>query len=33
VLQALRAEQWLHNHPQTPASIASPIKQALRDAF
>jgi hypothetical protein len=33
VLQALRAEQWLHNHPQTAATIAAPIKQALRNAF
>jgi hypothetical protein len=33
VLQAMRAEQWLCNHPRTPASIAAPIKQAMRDAF
>jgi hypothetical protein len=33
VVQALRAEQWLANHPQAPAVQAKQIKQALRDAF
>jgi hypothetical protein len=33
VLQALRAEQWLTNHPRAPAAQAAQIKQALRDAF
>lgn len=29
----LRAEQWLENHPETPAAQASAIKKAFRDAF
>ena len=33
VLQALRADQWLANHPDAPAAVAAPIKQAIRDAF
>lgn len=33
VLQALRAEQWLSNHPQTGAKLAVKIKQDLLDAF
>lgn len=33
VLQALRAEQWLANHPQAPANLASQIRQQMRDAF
>jgi hypothetical protein len=33
VLQALRADQWLANHPDAPAPVASAIKRALRDAF
>lgn len=33
VLDALRAEQWLHAHPQAPASLAQDIRRALRDAF
>ncbi|MFA6310158.1 MAG: M14 family metallopeptidase [Sterolibacterium sp.] len=33
VLQALRAEQWLVNHPQAPAALAIRIKQDLLDAF
>jgi len=33
VLQALRADQWLMNHPDTPAEVAAPIKRAIRDAF
>jgi hypothetical protein len=33
VLQALRAEQWLHNNPQAPREQALAIKQQLRDAF
>jgi Protein of unknown function (DUF2817) len=33
VLQALRAEHWLHNHPQAPANQARQIKQQLLDAF
>jgi hypothetical protein len=32
-LQALRASQWLINHPQAPAAAASAIGAALRDAF
>ena len=33
VMQALRAEAWLHNHPDTPATQAAQIKQQLMDAF
>lgn len=33
VLQALRAEQWLQNHPGVPAVQAARIKRDLRDAF
>jgi hypothetical protein len=33
VLQALRGDQWLTNHPDAPAAIAAPIKRAIRDAF
>lgn len=32
-LQALRAEAWLHNHPDAPAPLAQGIKRAMRDAF
>jgi hypothetical protein len=30
---ALRAEQWLHNHPHAPAGQAHDIRQQLREAF
>lgn len=33
VLQALRAEHWLANHPEAPESQAKHIKQQLLDAF
>ena len=33
VLQALRAEQWLTNHPQAPAQQAAQIKRDMRAAF
>jgi hypothetical protein len=33
VLGALRAEQWLHAHPQASPELAARIKQAMRDAF
>lgn len=33
VMQALRADQWLENHPEADALVAGPIKQQLRDAF
>lgn len=33
VLDALRAEQWLENHPETPAARRTQIKRQLRDAF
>ena len=32
-LQALRAEHWLHNHPEAPAGQHEEIKRALRDTF
>lgn len=32
-LEALRAEQWLENHPEADAARRVAIKQALRDAF
>lgn len=33
VLQALRAEQWLANHPGTDAATHAAIKRRMRDAF
>ena len=33
VSQALRAEHWLNNHPETAAAQAAQIKQQLMDAF
>ena len=33
VMQALRAEHWLHKHPQAPAAQAKQIKQQMMDAF
>jgi hypothetical protein len=32
-LQALRAEQWLENHPEAPEAQRAQIKQQMRDAF
>jgi hypothetical protein len=32
-LRALRAEQWLHNHPEQATEHGARIKQQLRDAF
>jgi hypothetical protein len=33
VLDALRADQWLENHPETPAAQREAIKRRTRDAF
>lgn len=33
VLDALRADHWLHKHPQAPAALALAIHQQIRDAF
>jgi hypothetical protein len=33
MLDALRADQWLENHPEAPAAQRQQIKQATRDAF
>ena len=33
VMQALRADQWLENHPEAPAAQRAAIKRATRDAF
>jgi lipopolysaccharide biosynthesis regulator YciM len=33
VVRALRADQWLENHPEAGASQRTVIKQQLRDAF
>jgi Protein of unknown function (DUF2817) len=33
VMHALRADQWLENHPEADAEVARAIKQQLRDAF
>lgn len=33
VMQALRADQWLENHPEAPATMRQAIKRATRDAF
>lgn len=32
-LDALRADQWLHNHPDAPADLAARIRQGMKDAF
>ena len=32
-IDALRAEQWLENHPEAPAELGARIKQQMRDAF
>lgn len=32
-LHALRAEQWLHAHPEAPAPLAAQIRQQVMDAF
>ncbi len=32
-LQSLRAEHWLHLHPEAPAELARAIKQQMMDAF
>lgn len=32
-MQAMRADQWLENHPEADPSVAGPIKQRLRDVF
>lgn len=33
VMMALRADQWLENHPEAPAAQREAIKRATRDAF
>jgi hypothetical protein len=33
IMQALRGEQWLNNHPEAPAALAKQIKQQMMDAF
>lgn len=33
VTEALRAEQWLENHPEAPAAQRQQIKRQMRDAF
>ena len=33
MILALRAEHWLHNHPEASADLARRIKQQMRDAF
>jgi hypothetical protein len=33
VFQALRAEQWLANHPEAPDPVRNAIKRGMRDAF
>ena len=33
VLQALRADHWLHGHPQAPEAVRTAIRQQMRDAF
>ncbi len=33
VLEALRADHWLHNHPEAPAALRESIGQQMRDAF
>ena len=33
VIMALRAEQWMENHPEAPAEARAAVKQRFRDAF
>ena len=33
VIDALRAEQWMENHPEAPADARAAVKQRFRDAF
>ena len=33
VLRALRADHWLHRHPQAPEALRQAIRQQMRDAF
>jgi hypothetical protein len=33
VFTALRADHWLHNHPEAPAAQRAAIRQQMRDAF
>jgi len=33
VIDALRADQWLENHPEAPADQRVQIKRQVRDAF
>jgi hypothetical protein len=33
VMQALRGDQWLENHPDAPAEVRRAIKRGVRDAF
>jgi len=33
VIDALRADQWLENHPETPDAVRVQIKRQVRDAF
>ncbi|MFZ2648904.1 MAG: M14 family metallopeptidase [Burkholderiaceae bacterium] len=33
VMEALRADQWLENHPEADAAVARAIKRRVRDAF
>ena len=33
VVNALRADQWLENHPEAPAEQRAAIKRQVRDAF
>jgi hypothetical protein len=33
MLHALRADHWLHNHPEAPAALRTAIRREMRDAF
>jgi len=33
VMAALRADHWLHKHPEAPEQLAATIRSAMRDAF
>lgn len=33
LIDAMRAEQWLENHPEAPEEVRAPIKRRIRDAF
>jgi hypothetical protein len=33
VIEALRADHWVHLHPDAPATLAARIRQQVKEAF